>query len=326
MPAWTRATVQHGSYRRVDCAGLCAPLVVPCGTWCVSGTALTSDALGSPRRRGRTPHAFLGVVFTPRGGGMYASPLLLPLSLSLSVGRSPSLRRAPFLRAPLPPFPPLVFPPSSLALSPFYSRSSLWPCARTAPRIHARTLVSPRPSSARQYPLLSLPPPPAHRRLPSTSAVLVAREITAKRGETTASSLAGIFSAAGGRGKARFFQNATLPSFAPRRERGGYDFSGVLQRTQEESQWICHPAREDPRMCIGMCARKRNRQTYVELAFAFEFFSLFLLLNVSSSFLYVLLSVHYAANGTLEKRGKTECNFHGAINADQAFKLPRQFP
>ncbi|EZA49114.1 hypothetical protein X777_12527, partial [Ooceraea biroi] len=62
MPAWTRATtVQHGSYRRVDCAGLCASLVVPCETWCVSGTALTSDALGSPRRRGRTPHALSGV-------------------------------------------------------------------------------------------------------------------------------------------------------------------------------------------------------------------------------------------------------------------------
>jgi len=48
----------------VSPSGLCrtvrASSRVPYGTWCVSGTVLASDALGSSRRRGRTPHALSG--------------------------------------------------------------------------------------------------------------------------------------------------------------------------------------------------------------------------------------------------------------------------
>lgn len=149
MPAWTRATtVQHGSYRRVDCAGLCAPLVV-----CRTGPGVCR-ALRSLRTRSVRLGAEAG--HPTRSRGSFHPPwwgITLPLSFSLSLALSPSLRRVPFLHlspVPLPRFRSLSLPLASVRCSRVHLRIYIHTPARSSllvyrPGIQTRSSLFPSP-------------------------------------------------------------------------------------------------------------------------------------------------------------------------------------
>lgn len=111
LNAWTSAAattmVQHGSYLWVDCAGRTPSSGI---RDLVSGTALTSDALGSPRpvHGGRTPHTLSWGSFHPLVG--------VTNSLSLSF----------FLSITLAPFSYMPYFPLSLFFSPSHPLPSLF--------------------------------------------------------------------------------------------------------------------------------------------------------------------------------------------------------
>lgn len=221
---------------------------------CVGHCAHFGGARFASAPRLDTPRA-LGVVFTPVVGATL--PLSLSLCHSLLLSPSPALPspRSFHLTLPRAPLCALVLflPPTRvLAVERTYtyaerSHSHAEPRARLSSSVVGLT-----------DPLLSLPAllsltdtPIRLQRQPSSSRRGDIREKSERENDWLLVSRIPRAAAGGGR-KARFFQNATLPSRVAARERGEYDFLARFNGQTREPT-VLHPVRKLERV---VCRRK----------------------------------------------------------------------